>query len=266
MRRVRGSLRAAFTLETAVRLGRLIGGAITTTGSAPTYTHTVKGATDTPSIWAEKWYSDVSKGDRFFGVKLTSFGITVGGRDAAPVLIDCDLLGSGHPETGYRDQSSRYDATPDTTMLAGPFLSLADATVLIDGSAPSADITSIQLSVSLAHSPLDVLDGKVVSKALVSQWYEVTGRVEGLFDDSSALRALDGTTHSVAVKITLPTDSAKYVQLEIPSCYITVADEGQVQGSGPIRQSLALRGYYDSTAQSSWKLVVANGTSGYSTW
>lgn len=266
MYRVRGSLRAAATLETIPRLARLIGGAISTSGASAPYTHTIKGSTSTPSIWAEKWFTDVGKGDRFFGLKIASLALAVGGRDAAPVLLDCDLIGSGHPTTGDRDQTSRYDTTPDVTMLSGPFHSLADASILIDGAAPSADITSIQIQIQLAHDPLDVIDGSYASKALISKWYEVTGRIEAVWDDTSALRALDGQTKNIKIKVVKAGDPTRYFQFEVPSAFCTISDEGAVQGSGVIRQTLEFRGYYDAAAQSSWVVTVANDTASYSTW
>ncbi len=263
MYRVSGSLRAATSLETIPRLYRLIGGAITTTGAAAPYTHTIKGSTSTPSIWVERWHSDVSKGDRFFGVVLTGLRIAVGGRDAAPVILEASLLGSGHPETGGENQGTRYDTTPDTSMMTGPFYTLADATLTIGGSAPAADITSIEIGISLAHQPVDVIDGKLVSKALAPQWYEVTGRLEGLWDDADNLRALHNTTSNITLKLGSGTT---FAQIIVPSAFITVRDVGTAEGSGPIKQQLEFRGYYDSTEQSSWKVVVTNNTTSYSTW
>lgn len=266
MWRVQGQLRAAATLETVPRLARLIGGAISTSGAAAPYTHTIKGSTSAPSIWIERWHTDAGRGDRFFGVRLTSVELAVGGRQAAPVILTCGLVGTGAPTSNWQNQTTRYDTAPDTTMLSGPFHSLADATLLIDGAAPSAHIESVNVKIELDVDPIDAIDGNLYSADLAPKWYVVTANLTGLWEDTDTLRALHDTVKNLKLKVVKSSDPTRYFQVEIPSAHITLQDTGNVSGVGPIRQQLQVRGFYDATATSSWVVTVSNETSSYSTW
>lgn len=257
-------LRAAATLETVPRLFRLIGGAISTSGTGP-YTHTVKGATDgsTPSIWVEKWHTDVAKGDLYYGLKLASIQLAVAGRQAAPVLLEVALASAGKQDV---NRTTRYDTTPITSMMSGPFPTLAEVSVLVDGAAPAGSITGAQIQVQLAQDPIDLLDGQYYSAGLAQRWYEVSGQIEGLFDDADYLRGLDGLTKAISIKVTKPGDPTRYFELKVPSAFLHITDVGDVSGSGTITQRVEFTGYFDAGAGSSWVCTTVNDTSGYGTW
>jgi len=257
-------LRAAATLDAVPRLYRLVGGAVTTTGTGP-YTHTIKGATDggTPSFWLEKWYSDASKGDLFYGLKIAAIQLAVAGRQASPVLLDVAIASAGKEDI---DRTTRYDTTPITSMMSGPFHTLADVSLLIDGVAPAGSITGAQVQIQLAQDPVDLLDGQYYSAQLSQRWYEVTGQIEGLFDDADYLRGLDGLTKAVAIKVTKPGDATRYFKVEVPAAFLHITDVGDISGAGAITQRVEFTGYYAAGAASSWVCTVVNDTSSYSTW
>lgn len=266
MWRVRGSLLCAASLETAPRIARLIGGAIASSGASAPYTHTIKGSTNMQSIWIERWHTDAAKGDRFFGVLVTGLELAVAGRNPAPVIFNCTLLGTGAPATNWMNQSTRYDTTPDTTLLSGPFHSLADVSLLIDGAAPSADIEGVTVRITREADAIDLLDGNLYSADIVPKAYQVTADITGLWADTDSLRSLHATTKNLKVRVTKPGDATRYFEIEIPSAYLTLAETGRVSGMGPIRQRLAARGYFDSGANSSWLMTVKNDTSSYPSW
>lgn len=269
-----GMQRASLTLRSALTIGTLplilkLFGKTAVSGTGDPYTHTFKGSisdTEVNSGWIERWNADRARGDRFFGCRAAGLRVSVGNKGPQPLLLEVPIVASGDPSASNRSQSARYDATPDTYDTQA-VQCLKDATAKVGGSTTTL-IEQLDLSIMLAQTPVDILDGTDVSAEVVPAGYVVSGKLTGLFDQADTIRGYASATTPQAIVLLCPnpSDTTHPITFTVPRAFCNVTADPDHQGQGLVRASVDFKGAYDSTNTSSWVITVLNAVSTYTNW
>jgi len=160
-------------------------GAPTDSGAGDPYTHTFKrGLTNGPSFGAELWNDANDKGDSYDGLVVYGLEFTVDPEDGE-VKVGVMVAGIGK---NTLDEGTEVDATPAATFTDDVFVKLGSQ-IKIDG-AVSDYVVSATLRLERAISIRAIPDGNAYRKHIILGREKVTWSATGLFDSSSAVRAL----------------------------------------------------------------------------
>lgn len=265
MKRTNLTLRVPVTLETVPIIMKEMGGIASATATTAPYTHTIIGYNTTApgSLWVERWFSDVTKGDLFKGCKAGGCRISVSGKQPQPLFMEIPIVGTGNDS---RATTAQYDTAADTTMTGSTVHVLKDLVLKLDTTEITATVVDgFDMTIGFAQNPFDHLDGNDYAAAVEPGWYEVTGSVTGLWDDGDTLRALEQESTATQVQLYsyLPGSTTQYVIFEAGRAFFNVETDFAVSGPGPVKGTINFRGAYASGDTSSWKITVVNGTSSY---
>jgi hypothetical protein len=181
-------------------------------GSAAPYAHRFKlgGASwhaEGPYFGAELWNAGVARGDVLDGLAITGFSFDLSEESTREARLALSVAGLGK---GHFDLASRQDATP--TVFSGAYWGERSVEVTIDG-ASSLWVTRVAFEVKRKYALRKAHDGTDYHTHCVLGGIEsATLRVAGIWDDTSAIRALatGQGEHSLVVTVKDPVDPGNY--------------------------------------------------------
>jgi hypothetical protein len=212
------------------------------------YTHVHKiSATDPDSFGCEVWNkgADILRGDRYHGLLFNHLGGKVT-KAATEATLDWGVVGSGKHDF---DQAVRVDATPDT--YTGDRYNANDVEVYID-TVESTLVESIEWNIDRMVEPRYVLDGEDYAYTYVQGKYTVSGRITGLWDQTSTLRVLASgeAEHALYVKYVGPT-TGHYLAFYFDEVYLEVIDAQPWGDDGALLSTIQWKAYYANDADAS---------------
>ena len=232
---------------------KMFTGNITTSGTEAPYTHVSKISSNAMlSIWLEKWFSDLSKGDLYKGIRLAGLRLSYR-KGAAPLIVTARLMGSGdYTHNG----GAQYDATP--TAYTDRRHSLVTAVLKVAGTA-TALIKSFDLDISYEYARQDILDGATKALAIDPGACKITCSGEALWDDADTIRGYGSTEKSVEIITYRPAAATRYVSVKLEETLFKVTQAPDESARGPVTLPFTCVPYYaDAAAATALTLTCLN--------
>lgn len=227
----------------------------TTTGAGP-YVHEFKIPSVQRSLTLETGFTDLAtdKFQRFVGMKVNSFALSVGG--------DGELVAT----IGVMGKSDSLEAA---TFHAGTSVTMARVNnfqaAILEGGSSLANATELSVNVDMPMDPYYVIGGAGSVGSLAEQKVGVSGNIKTLFEDTTLLdKAIAGTESSL--KLTATGGASSVFELEIQEL---LYERNSVPVSGPqgLLVDLNFQGYYANGGEASGIVArLTNGVSSYAAY
>jgi hypothetical protein len=222
------------------------------TGAGP-YEHVFEvSATDPSSCSVEYGDTGLSKYDLYYGMYLSSFGIS------ATKSSEMMMATIGGVSSGKFDLNSAtpLDASPDS--YSDRRHVMPTCIVKIDGSA-TAYLTGVDLTMNREIFPLRPLDGNLYAAGAVLGKYSFDVTLQGWRNSADDLYGLDDDAeHTVEIISSRPGVATHDVSIMFEEAYIYATESASVSGDGPVEFGLRVSPFYANGTSASSVVVTVN--------
>lgn len=252
---VTGSIRTELQAYIGTLLHAALG-AVTTVGSTPPYTHTIKVGSTLPSLLIEKGFTDVGQYIKFNGCKVNRMSLAV--RPEGFQEITFEFMGA-KPTLS----TSSFDSTPNDLGKAS-FTGFNIAQIQEGGSA-IANVTEVDITLeNNLDGSVYVIGGAGERKYLPEGIVKVSGTIKALFEDATLLnKAIQSAETSLKIVYQFGTGGGtsgnEYLEIFIPEL-IYAPSAPVITGPGGIFVELPFTAYYDNSTQASSMQITLKNT------
>jgi len=246
-----GELGVVVTADAIPLIFKAFTGNIATTGGGAPYTHTSKLLANAMlSVWLEKWFDDIDKGELYKGVRIQGLRFSWR-KDSQPLIVTAMLMGSGQRD---KNRGTQYDATPTT--YTDRRLSLVSTVLKINGTA-TALVKSFDLTITNEMARQDVLSGNDYADAISTGKFKIEGSLRAVWDSADTLRGYIGTEKSIELICYRPAAATRYVSVLTPEVLLKFTEVPDESSRGPIELGMGVFAYYNNAAEATAAVLTA---------